>query len=269
MPDTTNSSRSVIAKLASTSTGGLFSLDDAVDALGTPRAETSRKLSTLVRTGWITRIRRGVYAIRPLESLPGTPIATDDSWTVAMRVFAPCYIGGWTAAGHWGLTEQLFRSTLVVSRRPMRRSETTVGGNVYRVVKDRRTTTSGLKVVWRSNARVLVSDIERTLLDACAYPDWIAGGGMLASAFLAAVAENLVTPANLLRAARHAPSGAALGRLGVLIDRFLPAAEPARRFCAKNRGTGYVRFDPSIDRNGSLSTRWGVWLNVRLPEGSE
>jgi predicted transcriptional regulator of viral defense system len=182
-----------------------------------------------------------------------------------MRVFAPCYVGGWTAAGHWGLTEQLFRSTLVVTRRHMRRSKTTVGGSAYRVVKESRTTTSGLKPVWRGNARVLVSDVGRTLVDACAYPGWIGGGGMLAAAFLAAVGENLVIPPNLLIAARHAPSGAALGRLGLLIDRFMPAAEPARKFCTRNRGTGYVRFDPAVARNGSLSTRWGVWLNIEFP----
>jgi predicted transcriptional regulator of viral defense system len=181
-----------------------------------------------------------------------------------MRVFTPCYVGGWTAAGHWGLTEQLFRSTLVVTRRHMRRSKTTVGGHAYRVVRDSRTTIAGLKPAWRGNARVLVSDVERTLVDACGCPDWIGGGGMLASAFLSAAEEDRMTPANLLKAARHAPSGAALGRLGVLIDRFLPAAESARKYAAKHRGTGYVRFDPAVKRNASLATRWGIWLNIDL-----
>ncbi len=265
MSTSSGSSRTAAAKLASVSAGGLFSLEDAAKALDLPRTETSRKLSAFVRAGWITRVRRGIYSIRPLESLPGTPTATEDPWAVALRVFAPCYIGGWTAAGHWGLTEQLFRSTLVVTRRLFRRSETTVGGNAFRVVRDRRPTTSGLKPVWRGNARVLVSDVGRTLVDACANPDWIAGGGMLAAAFNEAVAEGMMTPPDLLAAARHASSGAALGRLGVLIDRFMPAADSARTFCAKHRGTGYVRFDPSVDRNGSLSTRWGVWLNIEFP----
>lgn len=266
MAEEFTSSRSVAAALATVAAGGLFSLADAASALGSPRAETSRKLSALVRAGWITRVSRGVYAIRPLESLPGTPIATEDPWAVAMRVFAPCYIGGWTAAGHWGLTEQLFRSSLIVTRRHMRRSETTLGGNAYRVVRDRRATVVGLVPAWRANARVAVSDVERTLVDGCAHPDWMAGGGTLASAFVAAVVAKLLTPPNLLAAARHAPSGAALGRLGVLIDRFCPAAESAGKYCAKHRGTGYVRFDPSVDRNGSLSTRWGVWLNIEFPE---
>ena len=26
--------------------------------------------------------------------------------------------------------------------------------------------------------------------------------------------------------------------------------------------TGYVRFDPNVNENGALKTRWGVWLNV-------
>jgi hypothetical protein len=31
-------------------------------------------------------------------------------WLVAHKLFSPCYIGGWIAAHHWGLTEQIFNS---------------------------------------------------------------------------------------------------------------------------------------------------------------
>ena len=43
----------------------------------------------------------------------------DESWVLARAVFEPCYIGGWSAAEHWGFTEQIFNSTMVF---------TTVGG---------------------------------------------------------------------------------------------------------------------------------------------
>ena len=41
--------------------------------------------------------------------------ATHGSWPLV--VFEPCYIGGWSACEHWGLTQQLFRDVLVVTAR--------------------------------------------------------------------------------------------------------------------------------------------------------
>lgn len=46
-----------------------------------------------------------------------------DAWAVLARAFAPCYVGGWSAAGHGGLTEQLFTATVVFTTRDARPRE--------------------------------------------------------------------------------------------------------------------------------------------------
>ncbi|MEP6730677.1 MAG: hypothetical protein ABJE10_08560 [bacterium] len=66
----------------------------------------------------------------------------------------------------------------------------------------------------------------------------------------------------MLSVVTEAPTGAALGRLAVLVDRYWPSAIDVTAYVAEHRGTGYVRFDPDVKDNGSLNTRWGVWLNV-------
>lgn len=257
-----DSERSVIATLAAAAAGGIVTLEIAAEVLGTTSLSASRRLSALVRAGWLDRVRRGVYSVRPLDSGPGTPIAEEDPWTVATRIFAPCYIGGWTAAGHWNLSEQLFRATMVVSERHVRRADVTVGSSVFRVARESRKNTTGLTVAWRSNSRVLVSSVERTIVDACAHPDWVSGGGHLISIFRSAADDGLMTADALLVAAREASTGAALGRLAVLVERYWPLARGVLAHAIEHRGTGYVRFDPSVNTNGSLNTRWGVWLNV-------
>ena len=246
--------------------GGILTLDSAAAALDTSRLATSRRLSALARTGWLSRVRRGVYSIRPIDASPGTKIAEEDPWTLAMRIFPPCYLGGWTAAGHWHLTEQLFRVTLVVTTSGVRRANVTIGSTAFHVARDSRGKLSGLSTVWRGNARVLVSSVERTLVDACAHPSWVGGGGQLVSIFRSAVEDARMTPESLLREVRGATSGAALGRIGVLVERYWPKASTVSTYAAKHRGTGYVRFDPAVKRNGRLNRRWGIWLNVTLAE---
>lgn len=262
MTSRAESDRSTIAKLVRVSSGGLLTLDAAADALEAGRYSASRRLSALVRAGWLSRVRRAVYSIRPLDASPETSVAEEDPWIVAMRVFAPSYISGWSAASYWHLTEQLFRATMVVTERHVRRKDVTVGSSAFHVARASWRNTKRIETVWRANSRVLVASVERTIVDACAHPDWVGGGRQLISIFRAAVEDHLVTPDALLAGAQGAPTGAALGRLAVLVERYFTDASNVIAYATKNRGAGYVRFDPAIKRNGALNTRWGVWLNV-------
>lgn len=254
--------RGVVAKIASAASGGVITLGAAASALGSSRFETSRRMSALVGRGWLSRVRRGVYSIRPLDAAPGTALADEDPWIIAARVFEPCYIGGWTAAGYWGLTEQLYRATMVVTERRIRRADVTIGSSVYHVARESHKRSNGLSHVWRNNSRLLVSSVERTIVDACAHPGWVGGGGQLIAIFRSAVDDARITAESMLSVVTEAPTGAALGRLAVLVDRYWPSAIDVTAYVAEHRGTGYVRFDPDVKDNGSLNTRWGVWLNV-------
>jgi len=59
-------------------------------------------------------VRRGLYAPVPLSSLP-TDQLLEDPWAIVPQLFSAAYIGAATAAHHWDLTEQLFRSVFVYS----------------------------------------------------------------------------------------------------------------------------------------------------------
>ena len=260
--------RSDIAKLSRAASGGIVTLDSAVKTLGQPRAATARRLGALARAGWLSRIQRGVYSIRPIDATPDAEVAEEDPWSLAMRVFAPCYIGGWTAASHWHLTEQLFRVTLVVTSRRVRRSETVLGSSAFRVVRDSRLDLTGVTNVWRGSSRVPVSGVERTIVDACANPSWIGGGRQLVDVFRAAIGDGQMTPDSMMRTIGAAVSGAALGRLGMLVERYWPEASAVADHALQHRGKGYVRFDPAVRRNGPLNSRWGVWMNVAFDRES-
>ena len=87
--------------------------DDVAAELGVDR-EVAARNSRIGRTGVAAS-----GAARPLY--PGARRGPPRSWSqdalvVATAVWSPCYFSGWTAASHWGLTEQVFRTTVVKHR---------------------------------------------------------------------------------------------------------------------------------------------------------
>lgn len=94
-----------------------------------------------------------------------------------------------------------------------------------------------------------------------------AGGGRhLIDIFRAAIADKRIDPPKLLHELRAGVSGAALGRISLLVETFSPDAVSVAGFARAHRGTGVVRFDPSVRGRGRLVRRWGIWLNVTLPK---
>ena len=103
-------------------TKGTISVRDAAGILKITSTEAAKMLTLWAKKGWLSRVRRGLYVRVPLESYT-TDIPLEDSWIIADRLFSPCYIGGWSAAEYWDLTEQIFRTVVVLTRqKPRERS---------------------------------------------------------------------------------------------------------------------------------------------------
>ncbi len=86
-------------------------------------------------------------------------------------LFGQCYIGGWTAAHHWELTEQLFNETFVFTTRRIAKKRVTAQGAVFLLHNVKAKRLFGLKTLWRGSAKVSISDAARTLVDMIAAPE--------------------------------------------------------------------------------------------------
>src|SRR5262249_55855438 len=102
----------------------LISVASVSAALSLDRSEAAKLLARWNEQGWVKRLRRGSYAPVPISAF-GQEQVLEDPWIIVPNLFAPAAIGGWSAAEHWGLTEQLFRSTCVLTARPVRQKEIT------------------------------------------------------------------------------------------------------------------------------------------------
>ncbi len=259
--------RTSIAKLAKASKGGLISLPEAAKALGTNRAAVALRLGRLARRGWLQRARRGLYLVLPLETERGDRSTVEDPWVLAREVFAPCYIGGWSAAEHWGLTEQLFRSTLVVTAAAVRATNVEILGHPFRVFRvPRSRLEAGVQLEWRGAERVGVSGPERTLVDCLRDPE-LCGGARHLAQLLHAYGESPKRDfERLATIASQAASGAAWKRLGYLAEHLWPKETRLLAAARRHVTMGNARLDPAVRRDGKLVTRWRLLVNVDVSE---
>lgn len=258
------SDRTQIAKLARASRSGIISSADASKVLRVDAKTTGAKLASLTERGWLRRVRRGVYLIVPLETEPGKAATVADPWILAQEVFSPCYIGGWSAAEYWELTEQIFLSTLVVTAAAIRSKSIELAGQEYRLF---RVPASRVRIetsVWRNSVRVKLSTRERTIVDCLRNPALSGGVGHLILMMKEYAGHPERDFNKLLIEAREADSGAVWKRLGYLSEILWPSEGSIVSEASRKLSAGNIKLDPSVKARGKLVKRWRVWSNVDL-----
>jgi len=256
--------KETLSVLARAARGGLITVPRAAEALGVGQDRAAQVLTSLARRGWISRARRGLYLVLPIEAAGGPAATVDDPWVLAQVLYEPCYIAGWSAAEHWGLTEQLFRSTFVATSATIRERSQRVLGLEFHLVRVAAERVAGATRVWRGRERVAVSDPAGTIADALVSPSWVGGVRQLAGMLAGYRASAQWEPAALLRQLAAVTSGAAYKRLGYLIEALAIDAPSVVDEALRKRTTGVIRLDPGNPARGRLTKRWGLWVNVHL-----
>ena len=231
---------------------------DAASTLGLTHTTAARRLAAWFRAGWLARVRRGAYVPVPIESA-STDIALDDPWSVAAAMYAPCYIGGWSAAEHWGLTEQIFGSLCVMTTKRPRNRKPVLRKARFELHTVAAANFIGLKTVWRGGTRVQVADPARTVIDMLAEPA-LAGGIRHLVEMLGSLLHDQPKEATKLGLyASNLGIGAVFKRLGFLLQRDHPNQGALIELCRQNLTTGYAKLDPALPAD-RLVTAWRVWV---------
>lgn len=250
-------SRERLAKVLRETKGTIAAID-AAQALRLDPSEAAKLLARWSAQGWLTRVRRGLYVPVPLESATAD-IALEDAWAVADRLFAPCYIGGWSAAEHWGMTEQLFRSTLVVTTRRPRARRVEARGAVFVVRTVEKRAMFGFKPVWRGRAKVNVSDPTRTILDMLDTP--ALGGGIrsVLDVLKSYLASQYCDRKLLIRYADRLGNKAVFKRLGYFSATLFKSETEIAQACRTRLSAGNAKLDPKLPAK-RLVTAWRLWV---------
>lgn len=239
----------------------LVSVDDAAKLLATDRREATRKLARWAEMGWFRRVRRGLYIPVPVEAEnPGA--WSEDSLYLADAVWTPCYFTGWTAANHWALTEQIFRTTVVKTAARVRASHQKLLDHEYLVVHVPAEKIWGTVATWRHDRRLQIADQTRTIVDVLDQPR-LGGGIRHASELLAAYLDDNAGP-ELVMYGDKLGNNAVFKRLGYLLDALQLDRPKLELECRKRVTAGLALLDPSGPRTGKAVTAWGLRVNVSV-----
>ena len=185
----------------------------------------------------------------------------EDPWVVADRLFHPCYVGGWSACEHWDLTEQTFRTLLVVTAHRVRDRDEVIQGMPFHLTVRSEVAIFGTVPVWRGQNKVAVSDPSRTVIDVLDDPSL--GGGIRT---LAEVLDEYFRSEHrddrlLVDYGDRLGNRAVFKRLGYLLERSRVGAPALVEACLARRSSGLAKLDPAAKGPGRILRRWGLRVN--------
>ena len=112
-------------------------------------------------------------------------------------MFGLGYVGGVSAAHHWDLTEQLFRTVFVYTTQVVRRTKQTIHGTRFSVHHIDPRLLFGTRPLWRGSIKIDVSDVHRTIIDMLSDPAIGGGARHIADCLAAYFGRNDADPKRL------------------------------------------------------------------------
>ena len=240
----------------------IVSVETAANLLGIGRVEAAKRLAGWASAGWLRRVRRGLYLAVPVDA-PDPGAWTEDPWFLAALVWSPCFVTGWSAANHWSLTDQVFRSTVIATAMRVRHVDHVLAGSLFVVHHvDESQLDWGLRTEWRHNVKVQIADPARTVAEMLCVP--ALGGGIR---HVGEILETFVDerdPIDLVAALGRLGNGASFKRLGYLIEHLGLGLDAVMAECQRHVTAGIADLDPSMASAGVRSSRWGLRINAAL-----
>ncbi|MBP6951532.1 MAG: type IV toxin-antitoxin system AbiEi family antitoxin domain-containing protein [Alphaproteobacteria bacterium] len=240
---------------------GPITIQQVSAILGTPHSRTKYILARLAKSGWLFRVKQGLYVPIP-PTIEGEQPFAEDPWIIANALFAPCYMGGWDAISHWDLTDQIFNHTFVYTQTPQKKSKQEYLNHTFIVHKVSKEHFFGLKTIWNKTIKLMISDPSRTIIDFLDMPHLFGGSATLYEAFSEYLKSEHKDMDLLVEYALRMKNKAILKRLGFLLENEGLIMPEVYHKLLKNMSSGKVKLVPTLDCP-RLITKWQLWI----PEG--
>lgn len=210
-------------------------------------------LHLLKKNEWIRPLKRGLYAITD-ESGFGSP---PHDYEVATSLVVLSAISHWTAMYYHHLTQQI-PQTIFVSTVTGTSIPRTLPKGDYQFIQIQKAHFFGMKKEWFGDARVLVTDPERTLIDGLLMPQYCGGIREVLGAFEmrgdSLDLGKIVSYAGKFPAAIAQRLGWVLERLGYGEEELLPVRSLI--------SSGIRKLDAASAATGPINRSWKIQENL-------
>lgn len=220
----------------------VFRPRDVARWLDISRRNAYRILGNMADKGLITRLQQGVYTLTDTYE-------SADAYELATALEPASYLAFWSALHFHRRTDQVPRTIFLATTTQKRPLE--IQGQRVTFVRIATDAFFG----YERHGSVVVSDLEKTIIDALRHPDYAGGISHIDRAMGDDLDGTILT-----EYASRLGSGAVAARLGYLCDRH---GIDIDRAALKGLIGSYVPLDPTGDRT-NLDPQWRLYVNVTL-----
>jgi predicted transcriptional regulator of viral defense system len=240
-----------------------FTLSTAASLMGVSHGQAASILYAAAKRGLVTSVKRGLYNLVPFE-LGSATFHLDNRYVLVRESLGdkPYFFSYASAFDIHGLATQ--PSLDVYATYSVRRKKMNIGGSMTHIIYMPPSRFYGQQELQVTGALVMVSDIERTLVDAVSIPRYCGGLVEAAKAFF--MAKPRLNSSKLIEYAQRYNKWSVLRRTGYLLEIFELAPPSTLENLARTLPRGYSMLDPDLPKDGLSNSKWGLTLNVSLAE---
>jgi predicted transcriptional regulator of viral defense system len=236
----------------------IFSIEDARSAI---EGDVKRTMSSLILKKWVLPLKRGLYAIVPLDvGVKGADSFILHNFVIASHLVEPYYIGYWSALNHYGFSEQIPRTTFVATTKP--KMPLKILDADYYFVKIDRKKFFAFNETEIQDWRVNISSPEKTIVDCLDHPEHSGGIDEVAKAIYFNHEETDLK--EIYGLAERMGNMTILKRLGYILEASGLWESYKHLFSSFTPSKGYPVLDPISPRKGKYNSKWGLLVNFEI-----
>jgi predicted transcriptional regulator of viral defense system len=236
----------------------IFGIEDVRAVIG---EHAKKVMHSLIRKKWVLPLKRGMYALVPLDvGVRGADSFVIHNLVIGSLLVEPYYIGFWSALNYHGLTDQIPRTTFVVTTKAKKSLD--ILGSRYYFVKLTDRKFFGFSEHEIDSIKVNISTPEKTIVDCLDHPEHSGGIDEIARSIffsyrdldMSSVKEHALKMGNL----------AILKRLGYILE--VTGLLPSFGFLFEGieLTRGYSSLDALSARKGRYNSKWKLLINSEI-----
>lgn len=245
----------------------IFTIDEASKYSNLEGQSLQKFLNPLIKKGILNRLIPGLYTIVPFE-LGNTTQFMGNPYVVAREIVRskqkssqPQYFISHASAFelHQMITQphmDIYATTIKQIKERI-----SIQGMSFHFVTSKKKDFFGFKKHWVSKSEsIMVSDLERTIIDGLKLPEYCGGITEVAKGLW--IKRKELNTKKLIEYAEKINSGVVYRRLGYLLDIYKIATEQELKPLQKKLTSSYLLLDPTQVNEGKYLAKWKLRLNI-------
>lgn len=242
----------------------VFSPEQLHDHYGVIETKVYVQLESMVKQGWLTKLKKGLYARNPMSHRGKIYMPNWHKVADGLMQARPYYIGFYSALQIHDLITQPALKEYIISPVRIQPKKQDIQGVPFEIIYFKDDRFFGHKKTWINDYdKVYCSDIEKTIIDCIAKPQY--GGGLEGIVKAIDKARDQIKPNVLVEYTIQFKAQVIMKRLGYILDKM--KLYPTEQNILQHLITdAYTKLDPSLKTNGRFHRKWRIEDNVGIED---